>query len=325
LASWTSASGATSVCGATFSITFGCASADEESADSDSDDRAADVDDFDSVDDSAADDSAVDDSAGVEGGSDDSLRADAELLPPADVSGAGASDADGALDADGGAALVASGADVVGLFVVDVTGGGVLDGGASRCTGGAALGAAVVGARGFGSRGFGATGSGTRVSTGASAGCSTVDATTGGASTGCCGVGTTTGAGATADGMSATVGFSTGASVTATGGSGAIVVVGTTGSSPGLANAGATPPVSAVSEITTPDASTAQTVRLRQIFNGAPIVQPLLTISPPTLVADQWPFRHYPLRHRCEGGFVTPSDGPAAPLPAERACSRPAV
>ncbi|BDX31507.1 hypothetical protein TUM20985_20540 [Mycobacterium antarcticum] len=58
---------------------------------------------------------------------------------------------------------------------------------------------------------------------------------------------------------------STGASVTtgaSTTGSGAIVVVGRTGSSPGLAKAGATPPVSAVSEMTIPDANTAHTVRL---------------------------------------------------------------
>ena len=41
------------------------------------------------------------------------------------------------------------------------------------------------------------------------------------------------------------------------------------GSNSGLANAGAIPPVSAVREITTPDARTATTLRLEQISNGA--------------------------------------------------------
>ena len=108
--------------------------------------------------------------------------------------------------------------------------------------------------------------------------------TTGGASTVCGTVGTTTGNGATGDGICAAVGCSTGASVTATVGTGAVVVTGTTGSVPGSANAGAIPPVSAVREMTTPDAKTAQTVRLRQISNGAPTAHRLLKISPPTPV-----------------------------------------
>jgi hypothetical protein len=44
----------------------------------------------------------------------------------------------------------------------------------------------------------------------------------------------------------------------------------------GLANAGATPPVNAVREMTTPDASTATTPRLEQNSIGAPIVHLLL-------------------------------------------------
>jgi hypothetical protein len=201
----------------------------------------------------------------VDAGSGASLFADVGLLLLAsDVSLAGVGDDAG----DGGVdPLVAAGVDVVGLVVVDVTGGGVLVEGATRGAAGATLVSAVVGE----------TGSGARVWVGASTVCCTVGTTTGGgASTVCCTVGTTTGAGATGDGMSATVGFSTGASVTVTGGAGTIVVVGTTGSSPGLANAGAMPPVSAVMEMTTPDASTAQTVRLRQNSNGAPIVHRLL-------------------------------------------------
>jgi hypothetical protein len=155
-----------------------------------------------------------------------------------------------------------------GLCVSDATGAGVLADGTSRGASGAALVAIDDGA-----------GSGARVSVGVSTvgggsgsrvggGASTVSGT-GGA--------TVTGAGATADGMSATVGFSTGACfVASTVGCGATVVVGPTGSVPGFAKAGATPPVSAVSEMTTPVAKTAQTVRLRQISNGAPIVHRLL-------------------------------------------------
>lgn len=104
-------------------------------------------------------------------------------------------------------------------------------------------------------------------------------------------VGWAAGAGASAAGA-LSAGFSAGAWVAAAGGSGAIVVVGTEGSSPGFAKAGATPPVSAVREITTPEASTAHAVRVRQIFSdvfaGARIVHRLLTIySPAPLVADQ--------------------------------------
>jgi hypothetical protein len=55
-------------------------------------------------------------------------------------------------------------------------------------------------------------------------------------------------------------------------GSGATTVVVTALSSPGWANAGAMPPVSAVREITTPDASTATTPRFEQISMGAPTV-----------------------------------------------------
>jgi hypothetical protein len=54
-------------------------------------------------------------------------------------------------------------------------------------------------------------------------------------------------------------------------GSGAGAVVVTTWSVSGLANAGVTPPVSAVREITTPVAKTATTLRLEQISSGAPM------------------------------------------------------
>jgi hypothetical protein len=65
-------------------------------------------------------------------------------------------------------------------------------------------------------------------------------------------------------------------SVTCTFGSGAATVVVATGvvsegSVPGFANAGAIPPVSAVREITNPDARTATTLRLEQISSGAPM------------------------------------------------------
>jgi hypothetical protein len=70
--------------------------------------------------------------------------------------------------------------------------------------------------------------------------------------------------GASADGASVS-------SVTCTFGSGAGTVVVTTGSVPGLANAGAIPPVSAAREITNPDARTATTLRLGQISSGAPM------------------------------------------------------
>jgi hypothetical protein len=54
----------------------------------------------------------------------------------------------------------------------------------------------------------------------------------------------------------------------------------------GFANAGAIPPVSAVREITTPDARTATTLRLAQISNGAlicastPFASRSMAISP---------------------------------------------
>jgi hypothetical protein len=104
-----------------------------------------------------------------------------------------------------------------------------------------------------------------------------VDCVTGGASgsTACCvrggdstlgAAGSVTGAfgGASCDGASV-------ASGAATFGSGAGTVVVTTVSVSGLANAGAIPPVSAVREITTPDARTATTLRLEQISSGAPM------------------------------------------------------
>jgi hypothetical protein len=174
---------------------------------------------------------------------------------------------------------------VVGLFVADVTAGeGV---GASRGAGtGAELAAVDEGAAGADvtaeSLVVGATGSGVRVEGGAS----TLDGAEGATTTGASVVGTaaagafSTEDGAT-DGTSAGLDFSAGARVAA-GGSGSTVVDGAPGEpgEPGAANAGATPPVSAVNEMTTPDARTAQTVRLRQIFNGAPIAHRLLRTLP---------------------------------------------
>jgi hypothetical protein len=214
------------------------------------------------------------DSDDDEDGSDGLLVEDAELLLLLASEVSVALEAGGANWGDGAvAAVVVTGSDVVGLLVADVTGGsGVSDDGTSRGEGGAALVAEAVGGAGrvdvtTGS-GAGATGSGAWACGGATTVCWTVGTTTGGASTDA------------DDGICAAVDCSTGAWVTATVGSGAIVVVGTTGSVPGSANAGAIPPVSAVSEMTTPDASTAQTVRLRQISNGARIVQRLLRSLP---------------------------------------------
>ena len=152
------------------------------------------------------------------------------------------------------------------LDVVDVT--------VDDEVGGATLGAVVVGSAVLvdvmtGS-GVGATGSEARVLLGASTVCSTVGVTTGaGASTVCCTVGTSAGDDATDEGTSAAESLrrALGSPRRATGsprtvGSGATVVVGTTGSSPGLAKAGAMPPVSALREMTIPDARTAHAVRL---------------------------------------------------------------
>lgn len=170
---------------------------------------------------------------------------------------------------------------VVGLFVADVTAGEEL--GASRGAGtGAELAAVDEGAAGADVTAeslVGATGSGVRVEGGAS----TLDGAEGATTAGASVVGTaaagafSTEDGAT-DGTSAGLDFSAGARVAA-GGSGSTVVDGAPGEL-GAANAGATPPVSAVNEMTTPDARTAQTVRLRQIFNGAPIAHRLLRTLP---------------------------------------------
>ena len=88
-------------------------------------------------------------------------------------------------------------------------------------------------------------------------------------------------------------------------GSGAGAVVVTTGSVSGFANAGATPPVSAVREITTPVARTATTLRLEQISSGAPICA-----STPLLTA-----RGGFLRHHCHAQPSPPTLGPVQQLP----------
>ena len=59
-------------------------------------------------------------------------------------------------------------------------------------------------------------------------------------------------------------------------GAGAAVVVVVTWSVVGLANAGVMPPVSAVSEITAPDASTTTALRVEQVLSGAPMCASLL-------------------------------------------------
>ena len=108
----------------------------------------------------------------------------------------------------------------------------------------------------------------TGVTTGAVVDCVTGG---GGGSTACsvCGGASTLGAAAGVAGASCD-----GASVSSgawTFGSGAETVVVMTWSVSGLANAGAIPPVSAVRDITTPDARTATTLRLEQISSGAPM------------------------------------------------------
>ena len=152
------------------------------------------------------------------------------------------------------------------MVAVEVTDGASEAGAATRCgvadstfvTGGFTV---VVGEAGA-----------TDVTTGA-----TVDCVTGGAggATACCVCGGDSMLGAAGSGAGAFGGASGGgawvASVTGTFGSGAGAVVVTTVSVSGLANAGAIPPVSAVREITTPDARTATTLRLEQISSGAPM------------------------------------------------------
>lgn len=169
------------------------------------------------------------------------------------------------LDVDGARLVGLCVADVIGagatrLGVADVTGAGALDDdGATRCAGGAALVTAEDGASRVGAT----TGVGVGVED-AGSGALVCD----GASTVCCTVGATiSGDGATGgDGTAATVGISTcGGVVSSMVGCGTAVVVVTTGGELGSAKAGATPPVSAVRDTTTPDARTAQTVRLRQI------------------------------------------------------------
>jgi hypothetical protein len=116
----------------------------------------------------------------------------------------------------------------------------------------------------------------------------------GGGWTACCVCGGASTLGATGNGAGA---FGGGASCdgasTSTGactfGSGAGTVVVTTGSVFGLAYAGAIPPVSAVREITTPDAKTATTLRLEQNSSGAlicastPLTSRSVAVSSPLL------------------------------------------
>jgi hypothetical protein len=85
----------------------------------------------------------------------------------------------------------------------------------------------------------------------------------------------TAGAGASAGACGAS---STGA---VSSGSGAITVVVASVPSPGWASAGAIPPVSAVREITMPDASTATTPRFEQISSGVP------TFTTPSVIKER--------------------------------------
>ena len=117
------------------------------------------------------------------------------------------------------------------------------------------------------------------------------------------------GAGASCTGASFTGAFGTGASCTGAStssgagalGSGATGAVVTTWSVSGLANAGATPPVSAVSEITTPEARTATTLRLKQNSSGA-----LISASTPLDIKQQW--RDHPPLLPCAA--ISPNAGP---------------
>src|ERR1700720_1121482 len=160
------------------------------------------------------------------------------------------------------------------MVAVEVTDGASEVGGATTC----GVADSTVGTGVF-TGGVGDAGA-TDVTTGA-----TVDCVTGGAgdcvmggaggATACCVCGGDSMLGAAGSGAGAFGGASGGgawvASVTGTFGSGAGAVVVTTVSVSGLANAGAIPPVSAVREITTPDARTATTLRLAQIPSGAPM------------------------------------------------------
>ena len=99
-----------------------------------------------------------------------------------------------------------------------------------------------------------------------------------------CGACSTTGGdcgicGATAVGTSTgACGATTSGSGAVTSGSGATTVVVTPESSPGWANAGAIPPVSAVKEMTTPDANTATTPRFEQSSSWSFHVNRLLRV-----------------------------------------------
>ena len=88
-----------------------------------------------------------------------------------------------------------------------------------------------------------------------------------------------------------------GATGGASGATTSVGMIGMTGSpwSPGLARAGATPPVSAVIEITTPDANTATTLRREQVVRGVrmgvstPLVSDREAGSPPPLQCSHPP------------------------------------
>jgi hypothetical protein len=114
---------------------------------------------------------------------------------------------------------------------------------------------------------------------GGAATCGAGDSTTGaggaGGASACCVCGGDSMLGGAGGGAGAFGGTSAdGAAVSFGSGAGAVVVttgVVSEGSVPGFANAGAIPPVSAVREITNPDARTATTLRLEQISSGAPM------------------------------------------------------
>ena len=312
---WTSWSGASNVCGAIFCSTRGVGPAPEEDVDDVAESAevalVAPLDsEEDGVDDEALGADGVD--SGADGVAEPLLGVGCSL--PLELGAIASGDRGAALLGVAESEVAGLGLgelSVVGLFVVDVTGGGVLavDDGASLVAGAGescvgAAGAAVRdegGATALGCTALGCTALGCTALGCAALGCAAEGAAVCAGST----LGTTTGAGATV-GTSAAVGRSAGASRVAAGasrgaaGSGTTVVVGADGSSPGLANAGATPPVSAVNETTIPDARTAHTVRRRQIFNDAPTVQRLLLRYPPTLATDQ-PL----LGHRSGAGFVT--------------------
>jgi hypothetical protein len=158
------------------------------------------------------------------------------------------------------------------------------------------------------------TGEGSVVDEATTRGTVVVCTVTGGGSDDCVGGGDATLGGADAS-VTGAVGGGTSAAVgpseafTFGSGTGTAVVVGAIVSVFGLAYAGASPPVSAVNEMTTPDASTAITLRREQISSDAP------TCVDSSVITEHWRLpataavrSHLPQRwawtSRCRGSWV---------------------